>query len=279
LISCPDRPGIIAAVSQFLFARGANIVHSDQHSTGGAGDDFYMRIEFDLPDLAAREAAFGAEFAPVAARFEMDWRLALGSREKRLAVFVSKEEHCLLELFWRRSAGELPAEIVAIISNHRDLEALARAHGVPFHWVPLAAPTDKPAAEARQVEIVEAARADAVVLARYMQILSPSFVARFPRRIVNIHHGFLPAFVGPRPYEQAHERGVKLIGATAHYVTEDLDAGPIIEQDVARVDHRHAPAVLRRIGRHIERQVLARAVAWHADDRVIVHGNRTVVFS
>jgi formyltetrahydrofolate deformylase len=277
LVACPDRPGIVAAISQLLFARGANIVHSDQHSTGAPDFAFYMRVEFDLAGLAARIAELEAALAALAPGFRMEWRLAPSAREKRLAVFVSKEDHCLVELLWRRSAGDLPAEIALIVSNHADLEPLARARGIPFHHVPIE-PQRKEEAEARELAILDGA-ADAVVLARYMQILSPEFVRRFPSRIINIHHGFLPAFVGPRAYHQAHERGVKLIGATAHYVTGELDAGPIIEQDVQRVDHRHGAAQLRRIGRHIERQVLARAVVWHAEDRVLVHGNRTVVFS
>lgn len=277
LISCPDRPGLVAAVSQFLFAQGANIVHSDQHSTDVAGGQFYMRVEFDLPGLAERGAGLSLAFEPLARSFGMDWRVAQVAQRKRLAILVSKEGHCLQELLWRHSSGELPADIAMVISNHPDLRELVEARGIPFHWVPVT-PEDKAGAEARQLELLQG-QADAVVLARYMQIISPKFIGCFPNRIINIHHSFLPAFAGANPYAQAHNRGVKLIGATAHYVTAELDAGPIIEQDVQRVDHRHSVEQLRRLGRHIERTVLARAVAWHAEDRVVVHGNKTVVFS
>ena len=277
LISCPDRPGIVAAVAQHLFSLGANIVHSDQHSTEDGSGRFYMRIEFDLDDLTGRRAALETGFGAVAAPLAMEWFLAPSAEKKRLAVFVSKEDHCLQELLWRRTAGELPAEIAMVVSNHPDLRPLAEAHGIPFHHVPVTAGA-RAAAEARQLQLT-VGQVDAIVLARYMQIISAEFIAHFPNRIINIHHSFLPAFAGANPYAQAHARGVKLIGATAHYVTAELDAGPIIEQDVQRVDHRHGVTQLRRIGRHIERVVLARAVTWHAEDRILVHGNRTVVFS
>ncbi len=276
LVSCPDRPGIVAAVSAFLFAQGANIVEADQHSTDPRGGSFFMRVEFDLPDLAARRADLAGAFAPVAARFSMDWRLAPALPRRRLAIFVSRESHCLVELLWRWRAGELPADIAMVVSNHPDLRATVEPFGIPFHHVPVAADA-RPAAEARQLALLDGA-ADVVVLARYMQILSPAFVDRHPGRIINIHHSFLPAFAGSDPYRQAHQRGVKIIGATAHYVTAELDAGPIIEQDVQRVSHRDDTDSLRRIGRQIERVVLARAVTWHLEDRVLVHGNRTVVF-
>lgn len=277
LISCPDRPGIIAAVSRFLAEQGANIVDSDQHSTGAKSNLFFMRVEFDLRDLEARLSELQRDFDGVASRFAMDWRMALATYPKRLAIFVSREEHCLLELLWQQRAGDLYAEIAMVVGNHEDLRDTAAAFDIPFVHVPVAAER-KAEAERRQLEAVEG-RADAIVLARYMQILSPEFVRRWPNTIINIHHSFLPAFVGARPYTQAYERGVKLIGATAHYVTADLDAGPIIEQDVQRVDHRQNAEDLRRIGRHIERVVLARAVAWHAEDRILVHDNKTVVFA
>lgn len=277
LISCPDRPGIVAAVSQFFFARGANIVHSDQHTTDPVGGLFLMRVEFDLPGLEERGPELEAEFGAVAARFQMEWRLAYAARPRRLAIFVSKEEHCLLELLWQRRAGDLRAEIAMVISNHPDLQESVAAWGIPFHHVPVT-PDTKAEAERTQLSLLEG-RADLVVLARYMQIISGEFIRHWPNRIINIHHSFLPAFIGARPYDQAYQRGVKLIGATAHYVTEDLDAGPIIEQDVARVDHRHAVPDLKRIGRHMERVVLARAVAWHVEDRILVHKNKTVVFA
>ena len=276
LVSCPDRPGIVAAVSQFLFERGANIVHSDQHSTDPSGGRFFLRVEFELPDLADHAAAVRRGFGPIADRYGMRWRLALAGQPKRVAVLVSTEDHCLLELLWQRRAGDLRAEIALVIGNHAALAPTVAPWGIPFHHVPVG-PDTKTEAEARQLALLEGA-VDLVVLARYMQILSPAFVERWRHRVINIHHSFLPAFVGAKPYTQAHQRGVKLIGATAHYVTPELDAGPIIEQDVQRVDHRHGIEDLRRIGRQIERTVLARAVAWHVEDRVLVHGNKTVVF-
>jgi formyltetrahydrofolate deformylase len=277
LISCPDRPGIVAAVSRFLYDQGANIVHSDQHSTAPEGGVFFMRIEFDLHQLGERGPALERAFVSVGERFDMDWRLAYAGTPHRLAVFVSREEHCLLELLWQRRAGDLRAEIALVISNHPDLEETARSWGVSFHHIPVH-PDRKAEAECAQLALLEG-RADVVVLARYMQILTPEFLALFPGRVINIHHSFLPAFVGAKPYTQAYRRGVKLIGATAHYVTADLDAGPIIEQDVERVDHRHTPDDLRRIGRMIERHVLARAVSWHVEDRILIHENKTVVFA
>jgi formyltetrahydrofolate deformylase len=276
LISCPDRPGIIAAVSRFLYDHGANIVHSDQHSTAPVGGRFFMRTEFDLPDLSRRQPELEREFQSVADTFAMDWRIRSTAVPTRLAVFVSRADHCLLELLWQRQAGDLTATIEMVVSNHADLEPTATGWGVPFYHVPVE-PDRKTEAERTQLGLLEG-RVDAVVLARYMQILSPGFVARWRGRLINIHHSFLPAFAGARPYEQAHRRGVKLIGATAHYVTEELDAGPIIEQGVERVDHGDTPEDLRRIGRSIERHVLARAVSWHVEDRILLHGNRTVVF-
>jgi formyltetrahydrofolate deformylase len=267
----------VAAVSRFLFDHGANIIHSDQHSTALAGGVFFMRIEFTLPDLERRGRAIEQDFSAIAAAFHMDWRLAYASRLKRLAIFVSREEHCLLELLWQWRAGDLRADIALVVSNHTELESEVLGWGVPFHHVPVLR-GQKAIAEEAQLTLLEG-RADAVVLARYMQILSATFIERWPNRIINIHHSFLPAFVGARPYEQAYGHGVKLIGATAHYVTEELDAGPIIEQDVERVDHRHGVDDLKRIGRSIERVVLARAVSWHVDDRILIHGNKTVVFS
>jgi formyltetrahydrofolate deformylase len=277
LISCPDRPGIVAAVAQFLFGHGANIVRSDQHTTDPQGGTFFMRVEFDLPDLAARAQDLAQGFGELAARWRMRWRLRPALPLPRVAVLASREGHCLLELLWRWQIGELPGELVAVVSNHPDLEPMVRPFGVPYHHVPVPRdPAGRAEAEARQLELL--GDVDLVVLARYMQILSPAFVERFPARIINIHHAFLPAFPGARPYEQAWARGVKLIGATAHYVTAELDAGPIIEQDVQRVSHRDTVADMRRIGREVERTVLARAVAWHLEDRILVHENRTVVF-
>jgi formyltetrahydrofolate deformylase len=279
LIVCPDRPGIVATVSRFLFEHGANIVHSDQHSTGASGGTFFMRVEFSLAGLSTVQAPLEAAFAAqVAEQFGMRWWLSLAGRRKRLGVFVSRAEHALLELLWQQRAGDLPADIVVVVSNHTNNAELVAAAGIPFHHVPVS-PDTKLAAEREQLRLLAEQRVDTVVLARYMQVLSPSFLAAYPGRIINIHHGFLPAFQGANPYQAAYDRGVKLIGATAHYVSEELDAGPIIEQDVRRVDHRHTPDDLRRLGRYIERVVLARAVLWHVEDRVLLHGNKTIVFA
>jgi formyltetrahydrofolate deformylase len=278
LISCRDRPGIVAAVSHFLLDLGANIIHSDQHSTEHGGGLFFMRTEFRLRDLATAGPALEQEFKGIAGRFGMDWRLSYVGHRKRLGVFVSRAEHALLELLWQQRAGDLAADIAVVISNHTNNAELVHRQGIPFVHVPISAAT-KPEGEAEELRILAEYQVDAVVLARYMQVLSPDFLSRYPGRIINIHHGFLPAFVGANPYQAAYERGVKLIGATAHYVTEDLDAGPIIEQDVLRIDHRHDTEDLRRLGRYIERVVLARAVGWHVEDRVLLHGNKTIVFA
>ncbi|OBZ16004.1 MULTISPECIES: formyltetrahydrofolate deformylase [Bacillales] len=277
LISCPDRPGIVAAVSHFLYEHGANIVQSDQYTMDPEGGMFFIRFEFDLLDLDKELPVLVEDFARVADRFDMKWHTFRASRKKRLAIFVSKEDHCLLELLWQWKAGDLDADISMVISNHPDMRELVESFGIAYHHIPVTAAT-KAEAERKQMEVV-ADKADIVVLARYMQIISPKFIEQFPNRIINIHHSFLPAFVGGKPYAQAYTRGVKIIGATAHYVTEELDGGPIIEQDVQRVSHRDNVDDLKRIGRTIERVVLARAVKWHIEDRVIVHNNKTVVFN
>ncbi|WP_243361671.1 formyltetrahydrofolate deformylase [Fundidesulfovibrio terrae] len=280
LITCADRPGIVAAVSQFIFSHGANITQLDQHSTDPEGGTLFMRLEFQTPHLdLGREALMAAFRTVVAEPFQMQWSIQYAWPPKRLAVMVSRHEHCLMELLWRFSRGELPCEIAMVISNHPDLREAVERFGVAFHHVEVP-PLDaegKALAERRALELMEGT-ADGVVLARYMQILSPDFIASAPGRIINIHHSFLPAFAGADPYRQAFTRGVKLIGATAHYVTEELDAGPIIAQDVAHVSHRHGVEDLKDMGRDLERQVLARAVRAHLEDRVIVHGNKTVVF-
>jgi formyltetrahydrofolate deformylase len=279
LARCADRPGLVAAISGFLFAAGANIVESQQHSTDPAGGTFFLRTAFHLPGIASpsqREAFERAFAAEVAEPHGMEWRLRGPEDRPRVAIMASHEGHCLRDLLWRRMGGELDAEIVAVISNHRDLEHEVAAFGVPYHHIPVSRDT-KPDAERRLLELLRE-RVDLVVLARYMQILSGGFLAELDRPVINIHHSFLPAFPGAQPYRRARERGVKIIGATAHYVTEDLDAGPIIEQDVARVDHAHTVADFERVGRDTERVVLARAVLRHLDDRVIVDGQRTVVF-
>ncbi|WP_127589088.1 formyltetrahydrofolate deformylase [Paenibacillus koleovorans] len=276
LISCPDRPGIVAAVSQFLARQEANIVHSDQYSMHPPGALFFIRIEFDLDRLESRLDALKRDFAPVADEFAMSWRITEASRRKKLAVFVSKEDHCLLELLWQWKSGDLDADLEMVVSNHPDMRETTESFGIPYYHIPVTAAT-KAEAERTQLELVNG-KVDAIVLARYMQIISPTFLEHYENRIINIHHSFLPAFVGGKPYAQAYDRGVKIIGATAHYVTEELDGGPIIEQDVQRVSHRHSVDDLKRIGRHIERTVLARAVSWHVEDRVLVHENKTVVF-
>ena len=277
LISCADRPGIVASVSQFLHDAGANIVSSDQHSTDPEGGAFFMRMEFHLTMSDGERAELERRFArEVGTPFAMDWRMWDARTPKRVAILVSRYDHCLLDLLWRWRRGQLEAETVLVASNHADLRADIEAFGLPFHHIPVAK-GDKPAAEAKLLELLDA-RVDLVVLARYMQILSRDFLERVDVPVINIHHSFLPAFVGADPYLRAHERGVKLIGATAHYVTEELDAGPIIDQDVTRVSHRDEVDDMVRIGRDIERLVLARAVTAHLDDRVILDGERTIVF-
>jgi formyltetrahydrofolate deformylase len=277
LVSCPDRHGIVAAVSAGIAEAGANIVSSEQHSTDPEAGSFFLRMEVHLEGLAGKWSQLEASMEQIAAEFEMEWSLRLAATRKRVALFVSRHDHCLLDLLWRWRRGELPMDVVAVVSNHPDLEADVRSFGVPYHHVPVSAET-KAEAEARELDLLHGL-VDLVVLARYMQVLSGDFLRRIGAPVINIHHSFLPAFVGADPYVRAHERGVKLIGATAHYATEELDAGPIIEQDVARVSHRQDPDELALIGRDIERLVLARAVSWHLDDRVVVDGTRTVVFT
>jgi formyltetrahydrofolate deformylase len=276
LIGCPDRPGIVAAVSGFLFERGANIVSSHQYSSDPEGGSFFMRTEFYLEPALARASLQDAFASEVAARFEMDWSVRWWDERRRLAILVSRRDHCLQELLWRWRRGELEADVVAVVSNHPDLRPQALEAGVPFHLVPVEQ-DGKPQAEERMLELLRG-NAELLVLARYMQILSGSFLERVGMPAINIHHSFLPAFAGADPYRRARERGVKLIGASAHYVTEELDAGPIIAQDVVRVDHTQTAADLERVGQDVERLVLARAVSLHLADRVIVDGRRTVVF-
>jgi formyltetrahydrofolate deformylase len=276
LLSCSDRPGIVAAVTRFLYDFGANIMHSDQHTTDPFGGQFFMRVEFFLSGLESREEEFRAAFSHIAGTFGATWRIAIAKRPKHVALFASRSDHALLELLWRIRNGDLHADVRMVISNHPTLEPMVTSLGIPFHHVPMSA-TLREEAERHEWELM-GDDIDLIVLARYMQVLSPAFLARFPNRIINIHHSFLPAFVGADPYGAAYERGVKLIGATAHYVTEELDAGPIIEQDVMRVDHGHTVEDMRRIGRYVERAVLARAVDWHLQDRIIVYENKTVVF-
>jgi len=274
LLACPDRPGLIATVSGFLAEAGLNIVDVDQHST--AAGRFFMRMVFDSPAAAERGALEERFVREIATPFEMDWSFAETARSKRVAVMVSREDHCLSDLLWRRRNGHLGGgEIAMVISNHEDLRTEVEAVGIPFHHVPVSRDT-KDEAERRALELI--GDVDLLVLARYMQILSPAFLEALGAPAINIHHSFLPAFVGADPYARAHERGVKLIGATAHYVTAELDAGPIIDQDVVRVGHEDEVPDLVRIGRDVERLVLARAVTAHLEDRVLLDGGRTVVF-
>jgi formyltetrahydrofolate deformylase len=275
LISCPDRPGIVAAVSRFLYESGANIVRSDQYSTDPEGGAFFLRMEFAI--ASERYNGLTERFGlSVAEPFDMRWRLWNARQPKRIAIMVSRYDHCLLELLWRWRRGELGAEVVLVGSNHPDLRPEVESFGLPYHHIPVS-PESKAEAEAQLLQVLDG-RCDLVVLARYMQIFSSEFLERVSVPLINIHHSFLPAFPGREPYERAKERGVKLIGATAHYVTEELDAGPIIEQDVIRVSHRDDVALLTRLGGDIERTVLARAVTWHCEDRVLRHRNTTIVF-
>lgn len=276
LITCEDKPGIVQAVSSFLYHQGANITALDQYATEAQGGRYFMRVEFELDSLQSRKESLTHTFASnVAERYNMHWRLALVSDVKKVGVLVSKVDHALLELLWRHARGGLPCEITTVVSNHEDLRESVENFGIPFIVVPVNK-DNKEEAYAKIDEIMQGN--DLLVLARYMQILSESFVAKWEMKIINIHHSFLPAFVGANPYKQAYEKGVKLIGATAHYVTADLDQGPIIEQDVERVNHDFTVDQLRELGQDVERNVLARAVKWHLEDRIIVDGNKTVVF-
>ncbi len=277
LVTCPDQPGIISAVSTFLYHHGANITDLDQHSSDLNGGRFFLRLEFQTPGLDCSLDALESNFGNrVADKYRMDWRLSYASDKKRMAILVSKHDHALMELLWRTMRGNLPATIPMVISNHEDLRGEVERFGIPYHHVPVTA-DNKAQAYAEMADMLND-KVDLIVLARYMQILSPEFVGRFPQQIINIHHSFLPAFVGANPYLQAWQRGVKLIGATSHYVTDDLDQGPIIEQNVHRVSHRHSADELKALGQDVERNVLLRAVQWHLEDRVIVDGNKTVVF-
>jgi formyltetrahydrofolate deformylase len=276
LVVCPDQAGIVAAVSAFLYEHGANIVDSDQHTDYEAGI-FFMRVEWERAGFRLGAAELDSRFAALAHRYRMQWQVRLSVEPLRMGILVSKYDHCLYDLLIRHAAGELRAAIPLVISNHPDLEPVARHFGVPFHVVPVT-PESKPEAERLQLALLAEARVDFVVLARYMQILGADFVASYRNRIINIHHSFLPAFVGASPHRQAFARGVKLIGATAHYITENLDDGPIIEQSVTRVSHRDRVEDLVRLGRDQEKLALAHAVRMHLEHRILCYGNKTVVF-
>ncbi|MEU6084877.1 formyltetrahydrofolate deformylase [Streptomyces sp. NPDC047108] len=274
-LSCPDRAGLVHSVTGFLLDHSGNILESRQFDDR-LQDRFFMRVHFDVSDPGVTREELCRGFAPVAEAYRISWQLHDASTPTRALIMVSAFGHCLNDLLFRRRTGTLNVEIPAIVSNHREYASLAASYGIPFHHVPVA-PQTKPEAEARLLELVEELDVDLVVLARYMQILSDDLCKRLEGRAINIHHSFLPGFKGARPYAQAHERGVKLVGATAHYVTPDLDEGPIIEQDVVRVDHSRSPDELVAIGRDVEAQVLARAVQWHSESRVMLNGSRTVV--
>lgn len=278
LIHCPDRPGIIAAVTGFLFEHGANITALDQHASDPSGGRFFLRLEFQTPALDVSGTALRRAFAEtVAQRFEMNWRMHFANHGVRTAVLVSRHDHCLRELLWRWAAGELPIDLQCVISNHPDLREECERFGVDFRIIEVNGVEREQAGEQLLAALPE--DVELLVLARYMQILSPAVVDQFRERIINIHHSFLPAFAGANPYQQALDRGVKIIGATAHYVTAELDQGPIIDQEIARVSHRNDVQALRLLGRDLERQTLLRAVQWHAEQRIIVDGDKTIVFS
>jgi formyltetrahydrofolate deformylase len=276
LISCPDQKGLVAAVSEFVYSNGGNIVHAEQH-VDVPENTFFHRVEWELNGFAVAPPEIGAAFSKVAERFNMKWYLRFSYERPRVAVFVSKFDHCLADLLYHYRVGELNGDIVAVISNHPDLESQIAPLGIPYHLFPITR-ENKPRQEEQELEILQSLGVELIVLARYMQVLSPRFVRCYPYRIINIHHSFLPAFVGAKPYHQAYERGVKLIGATSHYVTEDLDEGPIIEQDVCRVTHRDSLDRMISMGRELERRVLTRAVRLHLQHRVLPYGRKTVVF-
>ncbi|MCP3027274.1 formyltetrahydrofolate deformylase [Halobacillus sp. A5] len=277
LIKCPDQPGIVSAVTRFLHENEANIIESNQYTTDPQDGKFFMRIEFESPKLPAAEEDVKKNFAVIAQSFEMEWSLKGAYNVKKTAVFASKELHCLRELLLEWQSGDLLADIKMVVSNHEDCKELVESFGLPFFHIPSNKNIRKQVEE-KQLSLLKEYEIDLIVLARYMQILTPDFVAAFPCQIINIHHSFLPAFIGANPHQRAYDRGVKLIGATSHYVTNDLDEGPIIEQDIVRVDHRDSVEDLKKMGRSVERTVLARGVKWDLEDRLIVHENKTIVF-
>jgi len=276
LITCPDSKGIVAAIADFLYQHNANILHADQHQDA-ENNLFLMRVEWDLAGFSLMPDTFEQHFTEIASRLNVQWQLKLSQKPLRVAIMVSQYDHCLADLLHRHKNGELVCDIPLIISNHRDTEALAKFYGVDFHYIEVNK-ANKPTAEAKQFELFVQYEIDLIVLARYMQILSSEFVARYPKQIINIHHSFLPAFIGARPYHRAFERGVKLIGATSHYVTEVLDEGPIIEQGIDRISHRDQVEDLIQKGRDLERIVLSKAVNWHIENRILLYANKTVIF-
>ena len=276
LIDCPDQKGLVAAVAEFLFRHNANILHADQHQDNEQGL-FLMRVEWDMDgcDLSVEE--FRRQFSRIADQFKMRWRLELASLRPRIAIYVSHYDHCIVDLLYRQQSGELACDIPLIISNHNTAERIAEFYKTPFHQFAVTK-ENKAETEQQQLKLLRDNSVDLIVLARYMQILSPEFVAQYPQRIINVHHSFLPAFMGAKPYHRAYERGVKLIGATSHYVTSELDEGPIIEQDVTRVSHRDQIDEVIQKGRDLEKVVLSRAVRWHIEHRILLYNKKTVIF-
>jgi formyltetrahydrofolate deformylase len=276
LIDCPDRKGLVAGIANFLYSHNANILHADQHQDSEL-NLFLMRVEWDLDGFALDEVGFRAAFVPIAEQFQMRWRLEYSAVKTRLAIFVSKYDHCLVDLLYRHRSGDFNCDIPLIIANHPDARPLAEFYGIPFHVIPVTT-GNKAEAEQQQIALLRDHQIDLIVLARYMQILSGSFVSHYPGQIINVHHSFLPAFIGAKPYHRAYERGVKLIGATSHYVTEVLDEGPIIEQDVIRVSHRNSLEDFIATGRDLEKTVLSRAVKWHTEHRILIYERKSAIF-
>ncbi len=276
LVQCPDQKGLDAAIADFIFRHDGNILDFEQHSAG-AERFYHARVEWDLTTFGLPLECFAEKFQPTADKFQMEWRVALSSYRPRVAVFVSKYDHCMVDLLYRQRTGELACDIALIISNHEDARRHADFHGIPYHVISVSKET-KAAAEAAQHALLSRNNVDLIVLARYMQILSADFICRYPQRIINIHHSFLPAFIGAKPHQQAYDRGVKILGATAHYVTEVLDDGPIIEQGVVRISHKDNVEDLVEKGRDLEKVVLSRAVRWHIENRILLYANKTVIF-
>ena len=277
LVSCPDQKGIVAALSNFLLTHNANILHANQY-IDTENNLFLMRLEWDVADFGLCESEFLNNFESIAKKYEMTWRLKSNQIKIKLAIMVSQYDHCLADLLHRHKNGELNCEISVVISNHKTAEKLVNFHGIPFHHIEVNK-TNKKDAEERQISLLDEFDVDLIILARYMQILSPYFVTKYPEKIINIHHSFLPAFIGAKPYHRAYERGVKLIGATSHYVTDELDEGSIIEQDISRISHRDQVVDLVKKGKDLERVVLSRAVSWHIENRILLYGNKTVIFN
>jgi formyltetrahydrofolate deformylase len=276
LVECPDQKGLDAAIADFIFRHDGNILHFEQHQAGE--ERFYLaRVEWDLSGFALKLEDFSWEFAPIANKFSMHWRLAVSTHRPRVAIFVSKFDHCLVDLLYRQRNGELACEIALIVSNHPDAKRHADFYGIAYHQIAVTKES-KQEAEARELALLRENSIDLIVLARYMQVLSGDFIARYPQQIINIHHSFLPAFIGGKPHQQAYDSGVKLVGATAHYVTEILDEGPIIEQGVTRISHRDGLEDLVEKGRDLEKVVLSRAVRWHIENRILLYANKTVIF-